>query len=253
MNEPDGARKISATEHSLEIIETLRERDGARINELTDHVDLSKGTVYQHLVTLREHGYIMKEGDEYYLGLRFANLGEYARNRKQEYIDARELSQELADRTDLDASFVVEENGRGVYLRTEVGETTGLHLRPQVGERLYLHSIAAGKAILAELPESRVDDFCDRWGLPALTENTITRRDELHAELGRVREQGHAFNRGENTNGVRAVGVSVVRSNGTVLGAVSVEGPDYRLQGEWFEEELPEQVKSTVASLREDW
>jgi DNA-binding IclR family transcriptional regulator len=195
----------------------------------------------------------MKEGDEYYLGLRFANLGEYARNRKQEYIDAREFAQELADQTDLDTSFVVEENGRGVYLRTEVGETTRLYLQPQVGERLYLHSIAAGKAILAELPKPRVDDFCDQWGLPALTENTITDRNELHAELERVRKQGHAFNRGENTSGIRAVGVPVVRSNGTVLGAVSVEGPDYRLHGEWFEEELPEQVKSIVESWQADW
>ena len=253
MNERDGARTVSTTENSLRMVETLQEMGGARIAELTEQMDLSKGTVYQHLVTLRKHGYVMKEGDEYQLGLRFANLGAYARNRKPEYVKARELSQELADRTNLDASFVVEENGRGVYLRSEGGEMTDPHLHPQVGERLYLHSVAAGKAILAELPESRVDAVCEQWGLPALTENTITSREELDAKLERIRTRGYAFNRGENTTRVRAVAVSVVQSNGTVLGAASVGGPKYRLQGEWFEEQLPEQVRTIVESSRTNW
>jgi DNA-binding IclR family transcriptional regulator len=248
MNKPDNTRTVSTTEHSLRIIETLQEQNGARISELTDRVDLSKGTVYQHLATLREYGYVTKEGDEYYLSLRFTNLGEYARSRKPEYIRARELAQELADRTKLDASFVVEENGRGVYLRSETGEVSRPHIHPQVGERLYLHSIAAGKAILAELPESRVDDICDELGLPALNENTITDRATLDAELDRIREQGHAYNRGENETEIRAVAVPVVRSDGTVLGATSVSGPRYRLQGEWFEDELPRQVKEIFDS-----
>jgi len=225
--------------------------DGARITELTEEVDLSKGTIYQHLTTLKQHGYIVKEGDVYHLGLRFAKLGEYTRNRKPEYIKARELTQELADQTNLDASFVVEENGRGVYLRSAGDETSGPHL-PQVGERLHLHSIAAGKAILAELPESRVDTICDTWGLPALTENTITEREELNTVLQRINVQGHAFNHGENTEGVRAVAVPVIQSNGMVLGAVSVEGPSYRLQGDWFEQELPERIKNIVEAFEKD-
>lgn len=253
MRIPNGARKVSTTENTLRIIETLQDVDGARIGELTERVDLSGGTIYQHLVTLREHGYVTKEGDEYHLGLRFANLGEYARKRKPEYIEARELSQELADRTNLDASFVVEENGRGVYLRAEGSEMNRFQHHPRVGQRLYLHSIAAGKAILAELPESRVDACCEQWGLPALTETTITDREELDAELERVRARGYAFNRGENTTGVRAVGVPVVKSNGTLVGAASVEGPKYRLQGDWFEEELPTQVKTIVESAQADW
>jgi len=253
MSGSENARTLETTERSLSIAEALRARDGARIVELADDLKASKGTVYQHLATLREHGFVTKEGDEYYPGLRFATFGEYAQNRKREYVKAQELAGELADRTNLDASFVVEENGRGVYLRSETVDADELELSPHVGDRLYLHSTASGKAILSELPARAVDAVCERWGLPALTEQTITDRAALETALERVRENGYALNRGENDPHVRAVAVPVTGSDGTVLGAACVSGPDYRIGGEWFETQLPRQVTEIVETQRADW
>lgn len=253
MRQSENARTVETTERSLSIAEALRALDGARVVEIADYLDASKATVYQHLATLRKYGFVTKEGDEYYPALRFATFGEYAQNRKRDYVKAQELADELADRTNLDASFVVEENGRGVYLRSETVETNEPELSPRVGDRLYLHSAASGKAILAELPERAVDAVCERWGLPALTEQTITDRAALDGELERVRENGYALNRGENDPHVRAVAVPVTGSDGTVLGAACVSGPDYRVGGEWFETQLPRQVTEIVETIRADW
>ena len=246
-------RTIEATARSFAIIEALRDLDGARVTELSDELDISKGTVYHHLSTLRELGYILKEGDEYILGLKFSNLGEYARNRKYDYIKARRMAEELDSQLSIDAAFIVEENGLGVYLRSEVGEITDPNLHPQIGERMYLHTIAAGKAILVELPQYRVEEIIDQWGLPTRTEHTITDREELQRELDEIQKRGFAINKGESDEGVRALAVPVHKPNGQILGGISVSGPKYRMSGEWFERELPQKIIDFVESYTSDW
>jgi DNA-binding IclR family transcriptional regulator len=242
----DTTRTVKATERSLTIVETLQRLNGARVTELAEELDVSKSTAFNHLATLQRRGYVVMEGDEYHLGLRFSNLGEYARNRKQSYVWARELADYLEERTNLESAFVVEENGRGMYLKSETGEMTDPNIHPQVGSRLYLHATASGKAILAELSREEVEWIADRWGLPAQTDNTITEVDELLDELATVRRRGYAINEGENSEGVRAVAVSVDGPDGTLLGAVSVSGPSYRMSGQWLEDELPSKVLSLV-------
>jgi DNA-binding IclR family transcriptional regulator len=244
-------RRLKTTETSLAVVEALQKLDGARVTELADYLNTSKSTVHNHLSTLRKNGYVVLEGDEYNLGLQFANLGTYAQNRKSGYDTARELSEAVAESTGLESDFIVEENGRGVYLETEA-RSADQNLYPHVGDWMYLHSVAAGKAILAEYTDDQVEQIIDRWGLPKQTENTITDASELFAELETVREEGYAFNRGENNEGVRAVGTAVRDGDGTLLGAVSVSGPSYRMSGEWFEQNLPQLLVETVEEYEED-
>lgn len=246
MERTQNARTIEATGRSLSILEALQELHGARVTVLAEHLDLSKSTIHNHLTTLREHGYVTMEGDTYHISLKMTNLGEYARNRKPAYRRARELSDRLAEETNLESGFIVEENGRGVYLKTETGDVNDPHIFPQVGDHVYLHSTAAGKAILADLPRERVEVIVDRRGLPPVTENTITDRAALFEALDRIRERGYAVNKGENEPGMRAVAVAVPDDDGTVLGGVSVSGPKYRMSGEWFQQQLPEIVLDAV-------
>jgi len=101
----------------------------------------------------------------------------------------------------------------------------------RTGIQRHLHSTAAGKAILAEMPEQRVMDIISEHELPAETEHTITDPDSLVEELDEIREHGIAYNDEESVEGLRAVGVPVRGSNGIAIGALSVSGPSNRLRG----------------------
>jgi DNA-binding IclR family transcriptional regulator len=116
--------------------------------------------------------------------------------------------------------------------------------------RVGLHCTSLGKAILAYLPEERVDEIVDRWGLPARTADTITTREELDAELERIRERGYAQDNGERLSGLRCVAAPITDTDGVAIGAVSVAGPTSRMKGERFESEIPERVQS-VANVTE--
>ena len=238
MNDESGSRQVQATMTSLEIVEMLRELDGARVTELADALDLSPSTVHTHLSTLIETDYVVKSGDIYHPSLHFLGLANYVRNRRNAYAIADSYTDQLARETECRAVFVVEENGRGVYMYTYPGKHA-VWTYSTVGKRFHLHQTAAGKAILSQLPRERVIDIVEEWGLPASTENTTTDRSVLLKELDAIEDRGVAFNNEEQLNGVKAVGVPVDDSDGRVVGAFSVASPANRMTKDRFNEEIP--------------
>ena len=239
-------RKLQTTATSLEIIEALQERDGGRVTELADALELAPSTVHSHLTTLLANGYVVKEGDEYHLSLRFLEHGEYVRNRKNAYRTAKSYTKQLAEETDCRVVFTIEENGRGVYMYTSSGKHA-VWTYSTIGKRFYLHQTAAGKAILSRVSRASVEEIIDQWGLPSATENTITDTETLLDQLETIRERGISFNYEEQLEGVKAIGIPVNGSDGRVIGAFSVASPAKRLTDEQFEEDIPD-ILSGVAN-----
>lgn len=239
---------LQTTETSLKVILTLKEIDGGRVTEIASHLDMPPSTIHSHLATLEQNEFVVKEGDTYYLGLQFLNLGEYVRSRSESYVFAKEKVQQLAEETGGRAHYVVEEHGRGVYLYTSTGENA-VKAFSSVGKRVHLHVAASGKSILAFLPEQRVEEIIDRWGLPEETDHTLTDREALYDELERIRERGYAFNREEHIKGINAVGAPVFGVNDQVIGAFSVSGPAHRMKGELLEEDITNAVLGTSNEL----
>lgn len=217
---------LKTTEISLRLIEQLAERNGATLGELATESDLAKSTVHSHLQTLAQYGYVIRENNSYRIGLKFYHLGDYARKQNRVYDIAKRIVTELADETELETDFTVEENGRTVSLYdvTNYSDTPSFLVD---GRLFHMHSTASGKAILAEYPDSRIDEILDQWGLPAETDRTITDRDDLFADLERVRERGYALNDEEAIEGLWAVSKAVKDPIGRVCGSLNVCGPTY--------------------------
>ncbi|ODR81668.1 IclR family transcriptional regulator [Haladaptatus sp. W1] len=222
---------VRTTARSLDIIDTLRELDGARLTEIAAHLDLPDSTVHNHLRTLVQRGYVVRDGNTYHVSLRFLDFGEYARSRRKVYEVASPEIDELASETEESANLLVEEDGMGVYIyNAQGGNAIPLDTHP--GTRVPLHATALGKAILAFLPESKTEAIFDRRGLPVQTSKTITDRDELRGELAAVRERGYAVDNEERVRGVRCLAVAIKNENGQVIGAISVSGPASRVEGD---------------------
>lgn len=223
----DGNRAVETTEASLSILEAIKELDGATVTDLVERTALARSTVYNHLQTLMDAEYVVKENNTYHVGLKLFHLGEYARTRKREYEFAREAVGELADRTGMEVGLNVEEHGNLITVFDTIGGSTTSGF--EVGSRFYLHATASGKAILAELEEQRRDEIIDTHGLPQQTEHTITDRDELLEELAAIREQGYAVNREENVIGYHSIATAITYPDGRIFGGLAVGGPSYLL------------------------
>lgn len=243
-----GQKTIQSVDRAFRIIEYIQANNGVTLTELTSEFDLSKSTVHYHLNTLMKHGYVVKEGETYRIGLRFLDPAMYAKNRKKEHQIIQPKVAKLAEETGERAQFITEENGLGIHVHSELGEN-GIQSNSRVGKVVYLHTTSAGKAILASMPREQVETVIDTYGLPELTDRTITDRDELFDTLEQIRERGYAFNRAERKDGMMAIGAPVNGPSGRVLGAVSVTGPVRRMEGE-HRSYLPDLLLDVTEEIR---
>lgn len=234
-------RTVGSVQTTFDIIDALKEFDGAGVTELADALSLSKGTVHSHLATLWENEYVVREQDGYHLSFRYLDLAEDVKSRFGQFGVIEDELRDLADKTGELAQFATEEHGRTVYLSKAEG-TDAVQTASRPGMRENLHCVALGKAILSQLPRTRVEEIVDRHGLERRTEHTITTREELHAELEEIRNRGYAYDEEEKIEGLHCVASPVTYSDGGVFGAVSVSGPSKRLEGELFRTELPKIV-----------
>lgn len=239
--------EVRSVKRAFEIIEALKDRDGATVTELAEALDVAPSTVHNHLVTLESVGYVVKRDHAYELANRFIHLGDQIRLQQELYRVGKPSLDQFADRTGEMVNLIVEEHGRAIYLDISIGEHAPRNFQ-FVREWDYLHSTAAGKSILANLPDERVQEILDERGLPAVTERTITDRETLFEELAEVRERGYALNDQENTDGVRAV-AAPIRTGQETYSAVSVSGFTTRIQGERFTEELPAAVRDVAKAI----
>lgn len=112
-----------------------------------------------------------------------------------------------------------------------------------------LHATAAGKSILAHLPRAEVKSILDETGLRRYTQNTVTDREELFEQFETIRGRGYAVNREEHIKGLSAIAAPVTTPDDEVLGAISVADAAHRMQGQWFEDELPKLLLGIVNEI----
>ncbi|WP_408959685.1 IclR family transcriptional regulator [Natrinema sp. 74] len=236
---------VSTTRKTFALLETLKDEEGVTIAELTDRTDLTKSTVYRHLQTLTDLGYVIERDGRYYVGFRFVELGEQARSRKVGYTAAKRAVFELGQETDERAVFIVEEDNEAVYVHRY-----GSLSNTMIGHRRPLHSMASGKIILAEWDDDAVSDYVDSVGLEAVSPNTITDSDALFDELETIRDRGYAVNDQEHMDGLRGVAVPVYTPDDEFLGALAAFGPTSRFTDEYVHDDLRTQLRDKAGEIR---
>ncbi len=133
------------------------------------------------------------------------------------------LSEELRETVDL----ALVKKDHLVFIDQVIGSQR-LRTASAVGEIFPLHCTANGKAYLAQLSNSGVEELIG-CAYERRTPKTITRLDPLLAELRAVRRMGVAFDREEHTLGICAAGVVLQDPLGNCL-AISVPVPSQRFQ-----------------------
>jgi DNA-binding IclR family transcriptional regulator len=235
----ESPRRIKSDITLIRILRSLQRSGGMTITELAHDLDLAKSTVHAHVHTLAEEGYLVETERGFELGLRVLDLGGTVQDRYLPEL-IRQKVDKLAIETDERAQFVVESDGIGVHLYCSYGQNA-VQTDVWIGRHFPLHISAAGKAILAYLPQERRESILQNDHV-AFTEHTITDTDEIRAELEEIRTNEYAINQQESTRGLRAVGVPIRDSDEEILGAISISGPTHRIKGDVLHEEIPDLI-----------
>lgn len=211
---------------ALEILEVI---DGAggemALVEMGNVCGLPMPTIHRIVRTLADRGYLRQLPDRRYaLGSRLIPLGATAlvafgsRSAPELARIVREFG-ETANLATLDSDQLV-------YVG-QVLSPRAMRMFTDIGRRVLPHCRAAGKAMLAQLPDAEVLTILGRTGMPAMTETTITDPDAMLTELARIRKVGFAVEEGEMELGVTCVAVAI--PSRTALMSISMSSPAARM------------------------
>ena len=216
---------VPVIDRMMEVLTELERRvEGASITDLTATLGQPRSSIYRILNTLERHQMVRRDGaGTYVLGARLLSLAAHvasgASNKELPEV-AQPVLNRLAEVLGEGIKLtVVDGHGLLVIAAAQGRREYALNVRP--GQRLPLHVGAAGKVLLAHLPEaerrrSLEGDLGTGAGGRSLTAG------ELERELERVRAQGWARDRGDQATSIHAVAVPVTEASGRVVAALSV-------------------------------
>jgi DNA-binding IclR family transcriptional regulator len=230
----DSPYRVQVLDRALAALAILANRSNeCSLVELCTTLKLHKSTVHRLMMVLERHRLVVKnpETGRYRLGLKLFELGSKAiegldlRGRARPYLDR--LQAEFGETV----FFCILDEGQVFYVE-KVESQRSVRTACTVGSRAPAYCTAVGKAMLAELPDAEVSKIVRRWGLKAVTANTITTAAALKAELRAVRSRGYAIDDEEKEEGLRCIGAAVRSHSGKLAAAMSVSGPAFRMTRE---------------------
>ena len=105
----------------------------------------------------------------------------------------------------------------------------------KVGQSLPMYCTAVGKAIMAELPGTELEEILEGTEFTRYTENTLRSPKQVMEQVEEIRKAGYAVDREELEYGLVCVGAAILDLDGYPLGAISVSGPATRMTEELIE------------------
>ena len=238
-------------ERGLVILETLAGVDGGRLSltEIAEAVELDKATATRLLHTLVECGFVVKDDERRYaVSSKLQHLAARVRSDQDLVSIARPHLEELRERTDETVHLGKLVGDRVVYI-DKLETTRSIRLVSAVGQTMPLHCTGLGKAILSALPKEDADDLMLSLDLTPRQPRSIRTVDALRLEIETTRARGYAVDDRENEENVVCVAAPVL-VRGTVLGALSLSGPAFRIES--LMEDLGEQVRRTAEAISKD-
>jgi len=225
---------VQVLDRALAALEVLASRESeCSLAELCTTLKLNKSTVHRLMMVLEQHRVVDKNPDSgrYRLGLKLFEFGSKALGA----VDLRRHAKPYLDRLQREfretVFFCILDDGQVFYIE-KIESQQSVRTACSVGSRAPAYCTAVGKAMLAELPDTEVSEVVRRWGLKAVTPNTITTASGLKAELKAIRARGYAIDNEEKEPGLRCVSAAIRGESGQLVAALSVSGPAFRVTKE---------------------
>lgn len=213
----DGIQVIARTACMLRAL--AENAEGLTAQEVADHCGIPRPTVYRLAKALTSEDFVRQLPNGRFLigaGLMQISIANVRDIRHDMHPFLERLAREIDGHTEEAVLYAGEALFVDQYVTRRV-----MNAITNVGVRGPLHCSANGKALLASLPLSEMQDILTHK-LVRLTDNTITDPDVLFAQVAEVRRTGVAFDFEEYTPGVCACGTFVRSVTGDVVSIAAI-------------------------------
>ena len=223
--------QIQSVMRAISVLNALAaSNDGLTLTEIAHTVTLPPSTVHRLLTTLQQTRFVRFDVDRggWQIGVTCFSVGNAFLRSRDLVTITRPYLRRLMEECGETANLAVRDNAEMVYLaQAECREMMRALAKP--GARVPIAGSAAGKTLLARLPEEDVAQLLGSTGTNTRTRKTIDALPRMLDELTRVRGRHYAIDDEEHAVGLRCVAAAVFDHLGDPLGAISVSGPTARI------------------------
>jgi DNA-binding IclR family transcriptional regulator len=231
---PGAASQVQSVDRALTILDILAQHGELGVTEIAASLGVHKSTAFRLVSALEQHRLVeqLSERGKYRLGFGIVRLASATTARMNLAEESRPLCRQLAAEFNETVNVAVLDADAAVNIAQEQGQAT-VSVQNWIGKRTPLHATSSGKVLLAWAAGPQLLEFLEE-SLARYTPHTITSGAALRTELDRVRGLGWAGTEEELEIGLNAVAAPIRGPGGTVLAAISVSGPSYRLTAHSF-------------------
>lgn len=221
------------------------------LSEVARVANLTRAATRRFLLTLVDLGYMRSDGRRFALTPRVLELG-YAYLSSLTLTDVAQPHLERLVGDVRESSSVSVLDGDDVVYVARVAVARIMAVAINVGTRFPAHVTSMGRVLLAGLARDDLHDRLAGVQLTALTRRTVTRADELRAELDRVSVQGYAIVDGELEEGLRSVAVPLRDHEGGICAAMNLSTHSSRTSLTVLRQRLLPALLETAARIERD-
>lgn len=220
------------------------------IGDLHERLGIHKSTLVRLLRCLADEGFIEQnpQTDRYRLGIKAFEIGSLYYRARMRHIEtvAHPQMQRLVDDFNLSSNLAIRDGSEIVYIAAVEPKGRPLRMVYSVGDRFGVHHTSLGKALIAFLSPSELEEAI-KGELAPLTPRTITTTGQMVQELEQVRLRGYATDDEESMPGLRCIGAPIWNMGG-VVAALSVSGSTLIVTRERIDE-IAQRVVEGAASV----
>ena len=234
----------------MNVLELLADNEALTVTQVAKIMNINRASSHRFLATLRELGYADKnDNSRYSLTSKVIELGSKVLYRFEVRKIAQPFLQEVASKFNetINLGFF---NGKEIITIEKIDSTERLRMDAGIGGSEPAYCTSLGKAILAYLPDNKLEEYLKSIELTPYTPNTVTSKEKLKEELMHIQENGYAIDDEELSVGLRCVGAPLFDHRGHALYAISIAGPSIRFGSKRLQE-MNKELKQICQSLSE--
>jgi IclR family KDG regulon transcriptional repressor len=224
---------VKSADRVLHILETVGlDREGITHGELSARLRIPKSSLTLLLGTLLARGYLATNG-----GDRRYRLGPHVLVLAARYLNGLDLVdlghpviRKLTRALD-ESSEIAIQKGDEIMVICKEDCSRPLGRIIQLGDRAPMYATAAGKVILAHLPEDEIKRYLSTRRLTPITKRTMTDPQALEREFRAIRSGGIGRCREELQEGITAIACPVFDLYGRVAASIVLPVPTIRFSG----------------------
>lgn len=243
-----GSGGVQSVDRAVSVLEIIARLGEAGVTDLAADIGVHKSTVSRLLTALEDHELVEQahERGKYRLGFGILRLANAVPGQLDITKQGREMCEQLAAEIGETVNIAVLRSHYAVNVDQARGPTSvGSH--NWIGELTPLHATSSGKILLAYMPAEARRELLEEAGLDRYTEHTVTSIDDLDRQLTSIARDGYVVSTEELEHGLNAVAAPIRDHTGTVIAALSVSGPVYRLTVECARDIAPAVIAAAAA------